>query len=214
MVKYRSQLKTLDHETKSQHILTVQASDGAETNAANITINTQDINESITLTKTGTTDGSGNLATTEAGAASAFAVVLDVQPTADVVVSITGNDATEDSLSIGTLTFTSGNWNTPQTVTVTGVDDDIDDGDITTTLTATASNAGGYAGTESASVIVKNTDDDTNGVTIAQTGTTDGSGNLLTTKPASSSIVTVVLNAQHRHVTVSISGLDTTENSR
>ena len=49
-------------------------------------------------------------------------------------------------------------------------------------MTATASNAGGYAGTESASVIVKNTDDDTNGVTIAQTGTTDGSGNLLTTE--------------------------------
>ena len=33
------------------------------------------------------------------------------------------------------MTFTSGNWNTPQTVTVTGVDDDIIDGTMKSTIT-------------------------------------------------------------------------------
>ncbi|NOL48520.1 MAG: hypothetical protein HF560_13235, partial [Synechococcus sp. MIT S9220] len=79
------------------------------------------------------------------------------------------------------LTFTTANWNTAQTITVTGVDDSLDDGDITTTLTATASNSGGYAGSETATTTLKTSDNDTAGITIAQTGSTDGSGNLLTT---------------------------------
>ena len=36
--------------------------------------------------------------------------------------------------------------NSVLTITITGVDDSIVDGDITTTLTATANNAGGYSG--------------------------------------------------------------------
>ncbi|WP_197459944.1 hypothetical protein, partial [Synechococcus sp. MIT S9508] len=73
---------------------------------------------------------------------------------------------------------------------MTGANDSLDDGDITTTLTATASNTGGYAGTETATTTVKNTDNDSSGITIAQTGTTDGSGNLLTTEAGGSSTFT------------------------
>ena len=135
----------------------------------------------ITIAQTGTTDGSGNLLTTEAGSTSTFTVVLDAQPTANVTVTLSGADSTEHSLSSSSLTFTTSNWNTAQTVTVTGVDDSLDDGDITTTLTATASNTGGYAGTETATTTLKTSDNDAAGITIAQTGTTDGSGNLLTT---------------------------------
>ena len=61
---------------------------------------------------------------------------------------------------------------------------------------ATASNTGGYAGTETATTTVKNTDDDTNGLTIAQTGTTSRS-DLLTTEAGSTSTFTVVLDANH-----------------
>ena len=40
------------------------------------------------------------------------------------------------------LTFTTANWNTPQTVTVTGVDDSVDDGNIAYTIvTAAATSA-------------------------------------------------------------------------
>ena len=168
----------------------------------------------ITINQTGATDGS-DLLTTEAGGSSTFTIVLDSAPVgADVTVSITGLATREGSLNSDTLTFTAGNWNTAQTVTVTGVDDDYDDGDRTYTLIATASNTGGYAGTEAAATTVKNTDDDTNGVTIAQTGTTDGSGNLLTTEAGGSSTFTVVLDAKpSSNVTVSLTGNDTTEGS-
>ena len=164
------------------------------------------------IAQTGTTDGSGNLLTTEAGSTSTFTVVLDSKPTADVTVSITGADSTEHSLSASSLTFTTSNWNTAQTVTVTGVDDSIDDGDTTTTLTATASNSGGYAGTETATTTLKTSDNDTAGISITQTGTTDGSGNLLTTEAGSTSTFTVVLDAKPTaDVTVSITGADSTE---
>ncbi|QNI60182.1 putative cadherin domain-containing protein [Synechococcus sp. BIOS-U3-1] len=154
------------------------------------------------------------LVTTEAGSTASFTVVLDAKPTDNVTVSITGDDSTEHSLSASSLTFTTSNWNTAQTVTVTGVDDSLDDGDITTTLTATASNTGGYAGTEQATATLKTSDDDTAGITIAQTGTTDGSGNLLTTEAGSTSTFTVVLNNKPTaDVTVSLTGDDSTEHS-
>ncbi len=114
----------------------------------------------VFIAKTGSTDGSGNLLTTEAGASSTFTVVLDAKPTANVTVAISGADSSEHSLSASSLTFTDANWNTAQTITVTGVDDSLDDGDITTTLTATASNSGGYAGTESATTTVITTDNE------------------------------------------------------
>ena len=141
-------------------------------------------------------------------------MVLDAQPTANVTVTLTGADSTEHSLSSSSLTFTADNWNTAQTVTVTGANDILVDGDITTTLTATASNTGGYAGTETATTTVKNTDNETAGITIAKTGTTDGSGNLLTTEAGGSSTFTVVLDAQPTaNVTVTLTGADSTEHS-
>lgn len=80
----------------------------------------------------------GPLVTTEAGTSASFTLVLGARPSANVTVTLTGLDSTEGTLSATTLTFTSSNWNTPQTVTVTGVSDPIQDGDIAYTLTATA----------------------------------------------------------------------------
>ena len=53
-----------------------------------------------------------------------FDVVLNSQPTADVTISaITSFDTGEVTVSTASLTFTTANWNLPQTVIVTGVDD-------------------------------------------------------------------------------------------
>ena len=71
---------------------------------------------------------------TEAGSTDTFTVVLDAQPTSDVVVSIGSNDASE-STTTGTLTFTPINWDTAQSVTITGVDDNLIDGTQTSTIT-------------------------------------------------------------------------------
>ena len=69
--------------------------------------------------------------TTEAGSQIEVSVALASRPLHDVVVPVASSDATEGTVSTTSLTFTPANWNAPQTVTVTGVDDDVEDGDQT-----------------------------------------------------------------------------------
>ncbi len=148
---------------------------------------------------------SGN--TTEAGGNATFTVVLDAQPTADVTVGISSDDATEGTVVPVSLTFTSANWNSPQTVTVTGVNDDLDDGDIAYSIvTAAATSAdGNYNGVNAADVNVTNTDNDASGITVS---TISGP----TTEAGGTATFTVVLDAQPTaDVTVGISTSDATE---
>ena len=74
------------------------------------------------------------LTTTEAGGTATFTVVLNTQPTADVTIALSSSDTTEGTVSPASLTFTTANWNVAQTVTVTGVDDAVDDGDVVYTI--------------------------------------------------------------------------------
>ena len=67
---------------------------------------------------------------TEAGSTSTFTVRLRAAPSASVTVAVTSGDTSEGSVSPGTLTFTTTNWNTPQTVTVTGASDSLSDGSV------------------------------------------------------------------------------------
>jgi hypothetical protein len=53
-----------------------------------------------------------------------------LQPSNDVVFTITSNDTSEGMPDVSTLTFTPADWNTPQTITVAGADDTLIDGDI------------------------------------------------------------------------------------
>ena len=71
----------------------------------------------------------------ETGSTSEFGIVLWSQPSSDAVISIVSGDAGEVTVSPDTLTFTNSNWDSMQTVTVTGVDDTDEDGDQTTTIT-------------------------------------------------------------------------------
>jgi len=52
-----------------------------------------------------------------------------------VLFNVSSDDATASTVSPATLTFTEGNWNTPQTVTVTGVVDNVVDADQSSTVT-------------------------------------------------------------------------------
>jgi hypothetical protein len=76
----------------------------------------------------------GGLITSEGGAQGMFTVVLATRPTADVTVALSSSDTSEGTVARSHLTFTSRNWNRPQTVTVTGVDDTFHDGPITYTI--------------------------------------------------------------------------------
>ena len=63
------------------------------------------------------------LQTTKSGATATFTVVLDRQPYANVTIGVSSSNTGQGTVSPSTLTFTASNWNTPQTVTVTGADD-------------------------------------------------------------------------------------------
>ena len=70
-------------------------------------------------------------------------VKLATQPTGSMSVTITGHAGTDLTLDKTTLTFTTDNWDTAQTVTVKAGQDD-DGANDTATLTHTAS-GGDYA---------------------------------------------------------------------
>ena len=70
----------------------------------------------ITLSKTTTS-------VSESGTTDSFTVVLTTDPATDVDISVTSADTGEATVSTSELAFTTSNWNTPQTVTVTGVNE-------------------------------------------------------------------------------------------
>jgi hypothetical protein len=149
---------------------------------------------------------SGN--TTEAGGTTTFTVVLTSQPTANVTIGISSNDSTEGTVSTGSLTFTAANWNVVQTITVTGVEDFLDDGDVAFSIvTAVAISAdANYDGLNAADVSVTNTDNDTAGITVNPVS------GLTTTEAGSTATFTVVLNSQPTaDVTVGLSSSNTAE---
>ena len=104
-----------------------------------------------------------------------YTVVLDTEPTASVVVTVTGHASTDVNLtpSSGILTFTTGNWGTAQTVTVkAGNDADTTNDTVTLAHAATGSDTD-YDGITIGSVVVTVEDNDTAQVT----GVTVTSGN-------------------------------------
>jgi len=110
-----------------------------------------------------------SILTSEGGSMATFAVALTSQPTSPVTLNFAGLDATEGSLSASALMFGSGNWNLPQTITVTGVDDDLIDNNQTYTLSLTPSSTDAkYSGlTDLPTVMVTNQDNDNFGVTVS-----------------------------------------------
>ncbi|MBN1774136.1 MAG: Ig-like domain-containing protein, partial [Deltaproteobacteria bacterium] len=165
-----------------------------------------------TLTVTDTTgitvDPTTGLVTTEAGDTDTFTVVLNGRPTADVTIALASSDEGEGTVSPAALTFTTDNWNAPQTVTVTGVDDDLADGDQEYTIetAAAVSDDDAYDGVDAADVEVSNTDDETPGVTVTPTT------GLETTEAGGTATFTVVLNTQPTaDVTIGLTSGDETE---
>ena len=139
----------------------------------------------------GITVGAIDGMTTEAGASVTFTVVLDSEPSADVMIAVTSLDTNEGDVDQNSLNFTPGNWNIMQTVTVTGINDDIDDGDASYTiqLGPVTSDDNGYQVLDPADVNIVNEDDDNAGVKVsAISGSTSEDGD--------SATFTVVLNSE------------------
>ncbi len=112
------------------------------------------------------------LSTSEAGGTATFEVALTTQPTADVTIPVSSSDPLQGEPSLAGLTFTAADWNAARTVTVTGVDDSIAEGDLayTIVLAAATSADARYDGLEPPDVAVTNADDDVAGVLVGPSG--------------------------------------------
>jgi hypothetical protein len=128
--------------------------DGAKTVDSNV----------FTITVAGiTVNPTSGLVTTEAGGTATFTIVLDIIPTANVTIGLTSSDTTEGTVSADNVTFTTLNWDTPQTITITGVNDAAVDGNIVyniVTAAATSTDVN-YNGLDASDVSVTNNDNDT-----------------------------------------------------
>lgn len=102
--------------------------------------------------------------TTEAGGTATFDVVLSHRPnnSTTVAIGVSSSDTGEGTPGAATLTFNTTNWDTPQTVTVTGQDDVTDDGDQDYSITLAAATSGDdeYSGFDATDIAVVNKDDD------------------------------------------------------
>ena len=194
------------------HAITLAVIDAQSDNTydpvSNVVVtNTTTDNDSagFTVTQTG-----GSTAVVESGSTDTFTVVLTAQPASDVVLSVVSGDTGEATVSVAELTFTNGNWNTAQTVTVTGVNDDLDDGNISATITLAVvdgSSADAFDNVANQTVSAVNTDNDTAGFTISQSG-----GATVVTETGATDTFSLVLKAEPAsNVVLSVSSSDTGE---
>ena len=107
-----------------------------------------------------------------------YTVVLNTQPTADVTVTVAGHAGTDVTLTPDppTLAFTSMNWDTPQTVTVTAGNDADTTSDTVSLTHGAASSDSNYDGITIAVVTVTVNDNDTTRPPPPPPPRTDGGG--------------------------------------
>jgi mono/diheme cytochrome c family protein len=103
------------------------------------------------------------LMTTEAGGTASYAIVLQSMPNAAVSVAVASSNTLEGTVDKATLNFDGTNWDTAQTVTVTGIDDAVFDlnqaYEITNTITSIDP---AYTGLANITVSATNQDDEEN----------------------------------------------------
>ena len=152
---------------------------------------TDDETAGVTVSETTLTVAEGGSAT--------YTVVLNLQPTSDVVINVTKSGSTDVTVSPATLTFTTSNWSTAQTVTVAAAQDAdaVDDAAAISHAVDASRSANEYDNVSIAGVAVTVTDDETAGVTVSETALTvdeGGSGSYtvrLNTQPTSNVVISV-----------------------
>ena len=155
-----------------------------------------------------------NIATSENGNTASISIVLNTQPSADVNIDVSSSDITEGTINpanLVTLTFNDTNWNTAQTVTITGVDDgDVDGNVIYTIITNTVVTADtGYLGINPDDVTITNTD---NEVVVPANITVTPTSGLTTSENGATSTFSVSLDTMPTDdVTIGISSSNTNE---
>ena len=167
-------------------------------NVAVTTVDNDAVGFTVTLSGNSTSVNEQNTTT------DTFQVKLNAEPSGNVVINVVSGDTSEATVSAASLTFTPSNWSTDQTITVTGVDDFLDDGDITANTVLSinqGSTVAEYDGVGSQNVAVTTVDNDTAGFTVVQSGgstsvnesgTTDTFTVVLTAQPSGNVVINVV----------------------
>ncbi len=193
---------TLDNDSIVEDNETITIGMSNASNSGVIVTDTATVN--ITNDDTVGFDLSGTTASvSENGTSSSISVVLMSEPTANVTLALSDNDTSEVVYPTSVI-FGSGNWSTSQTITLTGKDDSVDDGNQTTLLTLTPS-GGGYGGLSAQTLTVTTTDNDTVGFSLS--GTTAS----VSENGTSSSISVVLMSEPTANVTLALSDNDTSE---
>ncbi len=149
-------------------------------------------------------ESGGTTIVAEGGGTDSFTVVLTSQPIADVVIALTG---TQVSAAPAPLTFTPGNWNQVQTVTVTAIDDAIDEADPHAGHVAFALSSVDpvYNGLPASALSVQVGDNDTAGVIVSESngstavtegGATDSYTVVLASEPTSDVSIAITTGTQ------------------
>ena len=110
-----------------------------------------------------------SLQVAEAGGTNTYTARLNTQPQGAVAVALESSNVNAATVSPRALTFTTANWDTPQTVTVTGVDDAVDNaGDNRSVSINHTLSGAGYSGAFALPVTV--TDDNDPAATLSISG--------------------------------------------
>ena len=142
----------------------------------------------------------GDVDTDEAGGTSDIRISLTSMPTGPVTLGVGSSDSTEGKASTASLLFDASNWSTSQTVTVTGQDDLVNDGDVGYSLLLSVDSSGDaqYFNLVPGSVALTNSDNDAPGIVCTPTSLAVSEGGVsgsysvaLATAPAAAVTVTL-----------------------
>ena len=167
------------------------ASGGGYTASGDVTATVDDDDQGLTLS-------ASTVSLTEGGSTGSYTVKLDAAPNADVTVAVSSGDTGAVTASPTSLTFTTTNYSTVQTVTLTAVGD-ADGADESVTVSNTAS-GGGYDASGDVTVSV---DDDDQGLTFSASTVS------LTEGGSTGSYTVRLAQAPNADVTVTVSSADT-----
>ena len=144
---------------------------------------------------------------------------LKSQPTSNVTLSISSNNSSRLSISKSSLTFTASNWNIDQSVIFTAIDNSIDDGDTTVSVTIKSTSADTNYNNLSSGFTIAVKDNDASGIITDTTSATINEGQYITrsfklkSQPASNVILNISSNDTNSRLSISKSSLVFTESN-
>ena len=144
---------------------------------------------------------------------------LKSQPTSNVALSISSNNSSRLSISKSSLTFTASNWNIDQSVIFTAIDNSIDDGDVTVSVTIKSTSADTNYNNLSSGFTIAVKDNDASGIITDTTQATINEGQYITrsfklkSQPKANVTLNISSNDTNSRLSISNSSLVFTESN-